>query len=261
MRRARQILVAVAVTVTFAFGLNASAEGFTTDGIVYDGPNGTRSAGGADDEAVQPFSSGASILTKGPKAADGTPMLLTDGSFNPPFTHPPKGYRSPEGYQQARWGMSLVELKKLYPGAGHVEASGIALNGKTAGLETVTVFRLVGDKLVLVIVTETENRSSAAADLQDYERLKRLLTRRYGEPLNEEEAWSSDLFRGDPARRANAIKMKTLVLKTTWMTGETMIILEAEGEAFGIKSSVSYLSARLGSNANEAADAADASEL
>jgi hypothetical protein len=52
----------------------------------------------------------AGLQDQWPRAADGTPMVLPDGDANPAYYSPPKGYRSPEGFQKTRWGMTLDKM-------------------------------------------------------------------------------------------------------------------------------------------------------
>ncbi|MFP2897575.1 hypothetical protein [Corallococcus sp. 4LFB] len=277
MRRVKHLLVAVAVAAVESLGVQgAAAKGFDADGVVYDQPgqarlyvrpggsvvydepgvtrlylasgdNGTTTSSAVrpavsnspDANAAQP----AVAESDGPKAADGTPMFLANGSPNLDFYRTAKGYRSPEGYLESRWGMSRSEVSRLFPKAQPEQAM-LAYASETAGLKTLHVFMFVDDALSAVSILSDELRSTGDQYLADYEKLHSLLVRKYGKPRTTSETWSSEFLRGTMSKGAS-LQIGFVKLSSTWMTGETNIQIRAEAMGARVRVQVVYASARL----------------
>ncbi|MCY1080306.1 hypothetical protein [Archangium lansingense] len=187
-----------------------------------------------------------SVAARGPVAADGTPMLLPDGSYNPAFTNPPNGYRSPEGYQHVRWGMSEDEVKRAYPQLLPIE-QGLYFEGETAGHKSVTAFAFSEHRLAFAAIVFQTTRQTVAQYIDDYNELKTLLTQKYGAPRHDNVNWREGKgFLGDsPDGLTTALRLGYATLETQWTTGETLIRLECESKKLTPEISIKYASLRL----------------
>jgi hypothetical protein len=188
-------------------------------------------------------------------------MVLEDGSPNLAFFKPPKSYRSPEGFQKARWGMSEAQVRKLFPKASVVKGRGLYFQGETAGLKTNTFFLFTGDRLAVVSVQSREIHMSATKYLEDHKRLKDLLLLKYGAPLKDEEDWKETLLQNQPDGLQAALVLGHAELRTTWKTGESGINLVAEGKEGRVQVSVQYASLRLAMQMMNKAAKAEADDL
>ncbi|WP_140854714.1 hypothetical protein [Myxococcus xanthus] len=179
------------------------------------------------------------------RAADGTPMLLESGGPNPAFFLPPKGYRSPEGFQTAKWGMTESEVRKAFPKAQAVDDKGLFIRGDTAGLKTDTFFHFVDNRLVSVGVQSREVHLSASQYVADFKRIRALLLKKYGPPVTDGETWHESLLKDTPDGLHAALVLGHAELGTTWNTGETIIGLTAKGKEGRVALNIQYGSSRL----------------
>lgn len=195
------------------------------------------------------------------RAADGTPMLLESGGPNPAFFLPPKGYRSPEGFQSAKWGMTVAEVRKAIPKAQLVDDKGLFVRGETAGIKTDTYFLFVDGRLASVGVQSREVHLSASQYVADYKRLRALLLKKYGAPVTDGEKWHESLLKDTPDGLHAALVLGHAELGTTWNTGETVIGLTAKGKDGRVAINVQYGSNRLAALLLQQMQASEMSDL
>ena len=128
----------------------------------------------------------------------------------------------------------------------HEEASLLAWRDiKLANLSCDVVYVYVQDKLVRgkYIVTETwvnENRF-----LAEYDSLKSLLKRKYGEPETDDSYWSNKLWADDPNDWGRAVEQGHLALYCRWERGDTRILLHLSGENYQSSLGIEYASLTL----------------
>ncbi|RYZ42282.1 MAG: hypothetical protein EOO71_08720 [Myxococcaceae bacterium] len=88
-------------------------------------------------------------------------------------------YRSPEGFQTSRWGMTSSEVRDLYPDVTPLNSGAFFTRTEVAQLPAVVTFGFLADRLVTVEVEFPELR-----DLKGGQRLLReLLSEKYGPPV------------------------------------------------------------------------------
>ncbi|MBJ6762787.1 hypothetical protein JGU66_18645 [Myxococcaceae bacterium JPH2] len=201
---------------------------------------------------------GSEVSPKAMERSDGrTPMKLADGSPNMAYFNPPSGYRSAEGFQKARWGMSPAEVQKLYPSLQQVQDGVWALSGTTADLDTQSFFFFARNRLAVVMVNVNDLHSSPDQYEADYRSLKDLLQRKYGKPSIDETTWKQELFRGDPKNFGTALLLGHVELKAKWNGPETVISITAQGKGSRVLVQLGYASVRLALQLqNEIADRA-----
>jgi hypothetical protein len=83
-------------------------------------------------------------------------------------------YRSPEGFQQSRWGMSMDEVHALYPQA-QLEGSTLQLDAPLAERPAHVTFRFSANRL-------SEVRAALLQPQGQFDGLANLLGRKYGKP-------------------------------------------------------------------------------
>lgn len=83
-------------------------------------------------------------------------------------------YRSPEGFQEARWGMSQAEVRALYPAAQVVDGT-LQVDGLLAEQPARLRFGFVEDRLAGVRCTLKQPQGQ-------FDVLRALLVRKYGQP-------------------------------------------------------------------------------
>ncbi|RYZ42281.1 MAG: hypothetical protein EOO71_08715 [Myxococcaceae bacterium] len=90
-----------------------------------------------------------------------------------------KTYRSSEGFQEARWGMTSAEVRAVLPDASVSPDGTLRLKTTIAEVPAEVAFGFLEDRLAAVDVFFPE-----VADVRTFQTLMRdLLTRKYGEPM------------------------------------------------------------------------------
>lgn len=94
------------------------------------------------------------------------------------------GFRSTDGYQKARWGMTRSEVRKLFPGArGDPKDKAIVqLIGETASLPSETMFYFAADRLTDVHV-RLKPIGRMRSEREGFNALRDILIEKYGEPI------------------------------------------------------------------------------
>lgn len=190
------------------------------------------------------------------RAADVTPARLEDGSDNPDYYSPPASWRSTEGYQQLRWGMSLDEVRGVYPDVQ--EYAGTYGTKVTVGhRDMFAAFAFSRGRLASVVLVTLDEHASAHEYVADFKALREGLSTKYGQPTSDTTTWNSPVFKGDPERFAAALLLGHVTSEAQWRTKETSIRVTVSGNGRRVRSNVSYLSTRLARDLeNEAKQAA-----
>ena len=97
----------------------------------------------------------------------------------------------------------------------------------------------------------THSHSNENDYILDFNKLKEILTKKYGKPIEDERLWKNDLYRDDPQYWGFAISLGHLIYLATWetpatdTTDTTIITLLLNGENFEIMFCIEYLSKNL----------------
>ncbi|WP_095975885.1 hypothetical protein [Melittangium boletus] len=192
-------------------------------------------------------------LPSGTGPSNPTPKgtIASEAAVEPaPAPKAPSGYRSGEGYQKARWGMSRKEIKTLYPQAEPFESEGqswIGFTGNVAGYKAYTAFAFAGDRLAVVTVTIANDRYNSADPLAEYDELLGLLTKLYGRPLSDEVLWKTEPLLGGRGRKLGAaIELGEAEKISKWERPDSQIFLFADGHGLEIRTRIIYKSRTIG---------------
>jgi hypothetical protein len=176
----------------------------------------------------------------------------------PPLTQ--STYRSNEGYQQARWGMSRDEVQAIYPQANE-RGGEFGFLGEVAGYETATGFGFSDGMLALVSVSLRGGSLTTAERMRAFSDLKSLLTQKYGAPRQ-------DALRRTDSDPLGLIQDESTAILTgqaerfaIWELAESRIILRAKRGTGGIFVAVLYTSTKLFDRFIEAEDRKRANDL
>ena len=85
------------------------------------------------------------------------------------------------------------------------------------------------DKLINGVYVFTKNYSNSQLYVQDYNKFKDLLTKKYGKSKSEKENWGSNLQLIDKERYGQAIAEGKLNLNSDWETANSLIKIELVG--------------------------------
>lgn len=171
------------------------------------------------------------------------------------------GYRSSEGYQKSKWGMSREEVTALFPSVRPVKTH-LGMQTETAGRQSVTIFMFTDIGLAAVIVTFPADRLSGGEYLRDFEELKGTLVSKYGTPSSEGVDWRDNtLFGNDPKRLSTAVLMGHAVPEAKWNLTDSVIHLTCKGGGMKAENTVAYVSRALGVALTEQETRAKAADL
>jgi hypothetical protein len=189
--------------------------------------------------------------------AFGQQPLFAQTKATKPFVEPPAvdysamiaAASGKPDFRHVRWGMRQVEVKAAenQSGTSLVESNGDVqhYNCEIANLKCALLYTFVTDKLISAMYMVTEQHSNDNLYIADFEKLKKILTEKYGSPF-EKDIWSQDLYRNDPSHYGMAISVGHLTKGARWSTGRTVVGLILRGDNFKISLAVSYQSSELG---------------
>jgi hypothetical protein len=137
-----------------------------------------------------------------------------------------------------------IEQREFTADEGKVQES-ISYSDKISNLECVLAYIFVKDKLSSAGYIITENHANNNAYIDDYEYLKELLEKKYGEPLREDITWKSEQYKDDKSNWGMAISKGDLIYTAHWETPTTEIDLLLTGDNYKIEFVLKYVSKEL----------------
>jgi hypothetical protein len=132
-----------------------------------------------------------------------------------------------EGFQSTKWGMSTVDVRKLYPKAT-VQKEDLFVVTEIASHEAGVTFKFANDKLAEVRVAFHLSYASKNDFLTEYDRLKDLLTKKYGAPAKDREDWLNSLYKNKPKEYGTAVAAGILTKVAEWETEKSEISLQCK---------------------------------
>lgn len=159
---------------------------------------------------------------------------------------------SPEGHRSAKWGMSRTEAREALKdefGDGLKEGPNGALygRGRAGPFDAMIGYAFTQDQLAWVKVKLTDEDHNQNAYIDRYNRLKTLLSKKYGKPVKDEQLWSArkKAYGADVSQWGFAVSAGYLTLFSQWRTPHTEVFLACRGKNFKSWVVVEYLSRAL----------------
>lgn len=143
------------------------------------------------------------------------------------------GNASDNDFRNTTWGMSKAQVLKTEKGTP-VENAGdnIVYKSKVSSFDAITFYSFINNKLVLGAYSFQENHMNANEYISDYKKLKKNLTIKYGEPIEDITNWKNNLFKNRPESWGTAVGTGHLSFFTKWGTSTTEILLALTGDNF-----------------------------
>jgi len=151
---------------------------------------------------------------------------------------------STDGVGKTRWGMSRAQVKRKYSEAQEAD-EGLARKIKIANLDAIQLFIFTQDKLSIVGVLFSESYTNKNHHLADYQKLQKLLEKKYGKALSTNTYWSQDLYRKNPKYIGRAVSKGDVQFISKWQTEKTDIELALFGNNFDVSLRIRYASREL----------------
>ncbi|QDG51132.1 hypothetical protein FIV42_10410 [Persicimonas caeni] len=149
-------------------------------------------------------------------------------------------------FRDARWGMSRQQVKQLEDEDPIAEEELIVgYVDQLLGLKAGVYYVFIDNQLVRGVYGIIEDHTNDNEYIADYEDLKEALTRKYGEPEQDQVIWKSNTYRDHPDHWGMAVSMGDLTYLSTWAQSETDITLSLTGDNFESHLQVQYTSQEL----------------
>jgi len=146
-------------------------------------------------------------------------------------------------FRKADWGMSIEEVKKTEETEILKETNDVLVYETTlAGYQALVAYIFAGNKLTRAKYSFIEDHSNKNDYISDYSNLKTLLTKKYGNPYEDETFWKNDLYRDDYSDWGFAISLGHLFYYAKWDSESTDIVAILQGENYQIETIIEYTS-------------------
>ena len=148
-------------------------------------------------------------------------------------------------FRNSKWGMKkdkVLSTEENKPTeAGPIDQYFSALyTGEVAGLKMEYGYYFLDDVLVRGYYLLREKHTNKNKYIDDYNKLKEVLTRKYGSPKKSYTFWFNDLYKNDPQDHGRAVRIGHLGFESNWETDRTLIRLTLIGDNFNINLSLYY---------------------
>jgi predicted RND superfamily exporter protein len=166
------------------------------------------------------------------------------------------GYSQENDFRKTNWGMTKEEVKStennkiIDEDLGSTEEV-IVYKDQISSFDCFIGYIFVKNKLASAGYYINEEHSNKNVYIDDYEKLKDLLSKKYGNPIRDDVIWRDDLYKEDKSEWGLAISIGDLAYKALWETPTTEIELLLSGDNYNIELGIKYVSKELKDWANE----------
>jgi hypothetical protein len=145
-------------------------------------------------------------------------------------------------FRNTKWGMNTTQVEQSEDVALQKQENMVYRADQIAGFDTNVIYVFASDKLVRGRYAFFHSHSNRTAYISDFESMKNILRKKYGEPTANDQFWKDDLYKGDYPQWGMAIATGRLSYFTRWVTNRTTIILALVGDNHEIRFYVEYAS-------------------
>ncbi len=150
-------------------------------------------------------------------------------------------------FRNTKWGMSKREVKKAekIPKEAKYSKNNISTPEKLGGLPAILAYDFNKKKLVRGRYSFAAKHLDAVEYIDDYKKLKKMLTIKYGKPNASLKNWTDRSMKSFPHQRGMAVRLGHLTLLSIWDRKRTKIMLALYGEKERVKMVLTYESMKL----------------
>jgi len=150
-------------------------------------------------------------------------------------------------FRNSRWGMKkdkVLSTEKNQPteAAPFNQYFIVVYAGKVADIKVDYGYYFLDDVLVRAGYIFNETHLNSNEYINEYNKLKEVLTRKYGSPIKSDSYWYNDLYKNRPQDYGTAISIGHLAFQSDWETDRTLIRLSLKGDNFKISMDLHYAS-------------------
>lgn len=147
-------------------------------------------------------------------------------------------------FRNTKWGDTREEVIKSEsdsPDLNNVYGLGYA-EQSLAGYNSNLYYYFKEGKLYQAVYVIIEQHTNESKYIDDYEQLKELLIKKYGEPTNDIVYWYDDLYKDNPRSDwGMAIITGDLIYVSKWEVDNTTILLKLAGDNFEVDFTLNYV--------------------
>ena len=146
-------------------------------------------------------------------------------------------------FRKAIWGSSKEDIKKLETNEiAHESDDAIFYKTSIWGLDCSAIYIFADNKLVRGRYYFTPDHTNKTDFIDDFKKMKSLLTEKYGDPIDDQQIWKNDLYKDDPDNWGMAVATGEMYCFANWETESTDISIQLWGDNFEIKHIIDYTS-------------------
>lgn len=149
-------------------------------------------------------------------------------------------------FRKTKWGMSVAQVKASESNLPTNEGPSppfnllIAYNGAIADMPVIYGFFFIDNKLVQGSYLFTQEHMNKNLYIKDYNEVKNILTRKYGEPHFDQTNWESNFYERVEENYGTAVSLGHLNYGAGWNTPTTRIMISLMGDNGKIHLNVIY---------------------
>ena len=138
-------------------------------------------------------------------------------------------------FRSINWGMNRDQIKAIEKEKILTETEKyVAYETKVSGFPVWLVYNFIDDKCVNSRYMIKVEHANDTLFVDDYKKLKGLLIKVYGAPIEDEIIWKDDLYKDDETEYGMAISIGDLFYYSTWENDKTFISLELGGDNYKV---------------------------
>lgn len=139
-----------------------------------------------------------------------------------------------EGYafRKVKWGMSKEEVKAIEGGDAEESENSLTYATEITGEEALLGYEFIDNKLVKGGIYIIGDYPNDLLSISKYNKLKKVLTNRYGEPYEDDNFWFNDLFKDNPKNYGLAVSSEHLIYRSEFETDNTKVQMTLFGKNY-----------------------------
>ena len=147
-------------------------------------------------------------------------------------------------FRNSEWGMTKDQVTASESSLDPVSVNGQSITYKTQilGKNVELLYLFSQNRLIGTAYKLDDNYLNSNHFLNTYKRFKTALTRKYGQPQNEDTTWTDNTFKNVSLKRGLALSLGHTEYLSKWETPQTMIKLSLKEENYHVLCLIEYWS-------------------
>ena len=149
-------------------------------------------------------------------------------------------------FRNTKWGMSIDEVKQSEKAEQYLQRENVlGYKDQLLDLDVSCNYLFVDNQLFRASYVINEKHSNDNLYIDDYNKLKKALNKKYKTAVADKSLWKNDLYKDDRSQWGFAISLGHLTYFIYWETKDTDIILVLKGDNYKIDLILQYNSKEL----------------